>query len=872
MCHLHRFSAYLTIFVAIATISVATTNVHAQQAEETADTSLLEEILVTARRREESLQDTPVSITAFTGETLAQLHIDRLNGIASATPNLIFDSGATFSGANSSASVFIRGIGQVDFTLTTEPGVGIYLDGVYLSQTIGSVLDLVDIERVEVLRGPQGTLFGRNTIGGAINVTSKKPDNSTHGDLQVTTGRFSRFDLRGSFNVPISDTVFLRASAQTSNRNGFIDAPNTPSGDELGDFNQDVAQFALRFQPNDKFTADLTVDYSSQDESGVPSVLAGVFDGASLAFIGSRADPSSPFYVPPPGPLPAPSFLDLFNILATAPLGQQGCLPPSPMTPPFCPPGIVPNPLFGQPPVGQGDVVDIEHGDLRNLSTLGLASETDTWGVGLTLAWDLDWATLKSITSVRHMEAFTAFDLDGTQATIGEVVDDFDVDQFSQELQLSGIAMDGRLNWQAGLYYFTEDGLNLDDVEFTSVRILSGAKIDNDSVAGFGQFTYDVSEKLSLTAGLRYTDETKRFIVPDTCFSPPKGPATLFDGTVVTCAQLQTVIDPKFLNAGFLGFVNFPLFPDDLPNPNSRLCCLPISDADGNVVGLIRGLVAGDEVLPRGTSKRSFEDWTPQLNLAYKWDDDLLTYASYSEGFKSGGFVQRVFPPKTEVPFFRPETATVYELGFKWLGAGERIRLNGAIFHTDYQDVQIEVNDGIAPVTRNAAEADIDGFELELTAIPADGWLVQAGIGYLDAEYTGLDPSQNFTTDLLSLNQDSQLVNTPEWSYNLGVQYAFNFTGGGQLITRADLSYIDDHFKDALNFPQLTQDSYSLVDAYITYLPQQSNWELSLFGKNLSDERYIVSGFANGLSQGPATTYLGRPREWGLSLKYRFGD
>ncbi|MDP6317708.1 MAG: Plug domain-containing protein, partial [Pseudomonadales bacterium] len=140
-----------TSFVHAELLEVATTNVHAQQAEETADTSLLEEILVTARRREESLQDTPVSITAFTGETLAQLHIDRLNGIASATPNLIFDSGATFSGANSSASVFIRGIGQVDFTLTTEPGVGIYLDGVYLSQTIGSVLDLVDIERVEVL-------------------------------------------------------------------------------------------------------------------------------------------------------------------------------------------------------------------------------------------------------------------------------------------------------------------------------------------------------------------------------------------------------------------------------------------------------------------------------------------------------------------------------------------------------------------------------------------------------------------------------------------------------------------------------------------------------------------------------------------------
>lgn len=872
MLIMHRVAVNFVIILCFTGMGLAVNNVHAQQAAATEDSSLLEEILVTARRREESLQDTPISITAFTGQSLERLHIERLSGIASATPNLIFDSGATFSGTNSSASVFIRGIGQVDFSLTTEPGVGIYLDGVYLSQTIGSVLDLVDIERVEVLRGPQGTLFGRNTIGGAINVTSRKPDNSTHGDIQVTTGRYDRFDVSGSFNVPLSDTLFVRGSASTANRDGFIAAPNTPNGAALGDFNQDVALLAFRFKPNDKFTADLTLDYSSQNENGVPSVLAGVFDGASLAFIGALADPNSPFYVPPPGPLPPPSFLDLFNILATVPLGQLGCLPPGPMTPPFCPPGVVPNPLFGQSPIGQGDVIDIENGILNNFSTLGLTSETDTWGVGLTLVYDMDWATLKSITSIRHMEAFTAFDIDGTQALIGDLVDDYDVDQISQELQLFGNTMDGRLNWQAGFYYFNEDGLNLDDVEFTPVRILSGAKIDNDSVAGFGQFTFDATDKLSLTAGLRYTDETKRFIIPDTCFALPKGPATLFDGTVVTCAQLQTVIDPKFLNAGFLGFVNFPIFPDDLPNPDSRLCCLPISDADGNVVGLVRGLVAGDEVMPRGTSKRSFNDWTPHLNVAYKWTDELMTYLSYSEGFKSGGFVQRVFPPKSEVPFFKPESAKVYELGFKWLAAAGRIRLNGAIFHTDYRDLQIEVNDGIAPVTRNAAQADIDGFELELTAIPADGWLLQAGIGYLDAEYTSLDPDQNFTTDLISLTLESQLVNTPEWSGNLGVQYALNLSGGGHLITRADLSFIDDHFKDALNFPQLQQDSYSLIDAHITYVSARNNWELSLFGKNLTDERYIVSGFANGLTQGRVTANLGRPREWGLSLKYRFGE
>ena len=869
MSFLFRISLKFTIGTGIAVLGLAFTNSYAQESGATGST-LLEEIVVTARRREESLHETPVSITAFSGESLQRRNINRLNGIGNFTPNLTFDNGATFSGANSSASVFIRGIGQVDFTLTTEPGVGIYLDGVYLSQTIGSVLDLVDIERIEVLRGPQGTLFGRNTIGGAINVTSRKPDNSKHGDIKLTTGEFNRIDARGSFNVPITDTLFVRGSAASYNRDGFVAAPNTPSKEALGDVSQEVGLLAFRFAPNDKFTADLNLDFSSQDESGVPSVLVGVFDGASLAFIGSLADPTSPFFVPPPGPLPPPSFLDLHNIVATVPLGEQGCLPPSPMTPPFCPPGIVPNPVFGQATLGQADVINIENDALINFSTLGLTSQTDTFGVGLTLDYDFGAAAIKSITSFRNMEAFTAYDIDAAAPIIGDLVDDFDVDQFSQELQLSGVAMDGRLNWLAGLYYFTEDGTNLDDVEFTPGRFLSGAIIDNDSAAGFAQVTFDATDKLSLTAGVRYTEETKRFIVPDTCFQMPKGPETLFDGTVVDCVPLQTVIDPKFLNEGFLTFVNAPVFPDMMV-PGARVCCLPISDAAGNVVGLIRGLQSGDEILPRGTVERKFSDSTPHLNIAYKWNETLFTYLSYSEGFKSGGFVQRVFPPKTEVPSFEPETAKVYELGFKWLGAGGRVSLNGAVFHTDYEDLQIEVNDGIAPVTRNAAEAEIDGFELELMAIPGDGWLVQAGIGYLDAAYTSLNPSENFTTDLLSLSLQSKLVNTPEWSGNLGLQYAAHINGGGQVITRVDLAYVDDHFKDALNFPQLMQDSYSLVDAYITYVGAEEKWELSLFGKNLTDEEYIVSGFANGLTQGRVTANLGRPSEWGLSLLYRFG-
>ena len=825
----------------------------------------LDDILVTARRREESLQDTPISITAFEGQDLDRRQIDALDGIAQFTPNLIIDTATTFSGANSTASVFIRGIGQVDFTATTEPGVGIYLDGVYISQTIGSVLDLVDVERVEVLRGPQGTLFGRNTIGGAISVTTVKPDTeSLYGDVKVTTGEDNRFDVRGVVNLPITDTLAARLSAAHFERDGYIEAPNSPGGDDLGDIDQDVARAAIRWTPTERFTADFTYDWSRSRESGAPVVNSTVYDDASLAFIGNLANPLSPDYVPPPNPLPAPSFVDLNNILATAPICTEGGVAPAG----DC---AAPNPLFGGPTITSADTQPRDSG-AQNLTPLDQKSDTDIWGVSLTLEYAFDWATIKSITSYRDVDAFTVLDNDGLLVVNNQLIDEFDIDQTSQEIQLTGTLFNDRLNWLVGGYFFKEDGLNLDQVQFTPVHILSGAEIDNESNAGFAQLTFDFTDKLSLTGGIRYTDETKEFKVSPKCRKIPGGPVTrIADGSVVTCTPLQTVIDPKFLNQGFLEFVGAPIFPDDIPDPDARVCCLPISDAQGNVVGLVRGLNPGDEVLPRGNSDKSFDEWTPMVSVSYKWNDDLLTYASYSKGFKSGGWVQRVFPPKTEVPSFEPETAKVYEVGVKWSGWDQRLRINGAAFHTDYEDLQIEVNDGIAPVTRNAAEAEIDGFELEVTAIPLENLVVQAGVGYLDAKYTDLDPSQNFFTDLVAFDEDSKLVNAPDWSVNIGGEYTFNLANGSSIITRVDYSWVDDTYKGALNFPELEQEAFDLWDAYITWVSPGDVWEASVFGQNLGDEDYIVSGFANALTQGKSQVSIGRPRQIGASLQYRFG-
>lgn len=853
---LHRTLGLLLLSCAGVAGLSAPTAVMAQQGAAEAG---LEEIVVTARKREESLQDTPISITAFSGEDLAAQHIDGLDGIARFTPNAIIDTGTSFSGSTSSTAAFIRGIGQVDFTLVSEPGVGIYLDGVYIPHSIGSLLDLVDVERVEVLRGPQGTLFGRNTIGGAISVTTKKPDDTFHGDLRVTGGRYDRIDVQGTVNVPLTDTLFAKASVATFNRDGFVDAPNSRDGDDLGDVNRDTARFALRFDPGDRFLADFSVDYTRMRESGVPAVLVGTFEGASLAAIGALANPASPTFLPPPAPLPAPGFVDLYNLLATVPFGEQGGIAGMP--------GIVPNEFFGQPTVGSEDVVDLD-GDLHNLSSLDLSSNTDVWGLALTLSYEFDLFTVKSITGYRDLEAFAGYDVAAMPQSIGQLAGTFDSNQFSEEIQFTGQLMDDRLKWLLGFYYSDEEGLGLDDVRFTSVRVWSGAKIDSVSAASFAQLNFDITDRLTVTGGMRYTYENKDFIVPDTCYDLLFGPATLFDGTVVTCAPIHTVVDPIFLNPAFLAMVNAPVFPA----PGGRFCCIPVSDADGNIVALLPGLEPGSELLPRGTTTRSFSDWTPHFNISYDWSEDLMTYFTFSEGFKSGGYVQRIFPPKSEVPSFDPETATMYEIGFKWTGFDNRLRVNAAGFHTDYDDLQIQINDGIAPVTRNAAAADIDGFEIEVTAMPTQEWLLQAGIGYLDAGYQELDPDENFVTDLHEITLDTKLVNAPKWSTTFGLQYMYQWPGAGQLIPRLDWAYRSAVYNDALNFPELRQEGFHLLDLALTYVSADGNWELSAFGKNVTNERYMTSGFANGLTQGYATAGVGRPAEWGMSVVYRFGD
>ncbi len=727
----------------------------AQSPSESA-TGALEEIVVTARKREESLQDTPISVTAFTAQGLADRGMVSTKDLGTYTPNLISNNGSAVSGNNSAGAFFIRGIGQIDFTLNTDPGVGLYLDEVYIARSIGAVMDLLDLQAVEVLRGPQGTLFGRNTIGGAISMRSAPPSEESGGTAEVEIGSDNLRKARFSADLPLSDTLLTRFSASYTERDGFV--RRLQDGIDLGDTDALAGRLAVRWLASEAITADLAIDASRRREESPPT-LATALDGTS-------------------------AFGGFHNAVVAGPQ----CLPP---------PGSFTNPACFNSQFLTGDSYSTH-------ATNHSQSDLDAWGASLTVTAQVsDSLSFKSITAYRDTEALGFRDGDNTPHVIAQTQDIWDHDQLSQEFQLAGNALGEQIDWIVGLYYFEEQGTNINLVNFAPIFIQSGGSVDNDSGALFGQATWHVSDAFSITGGLRYTDETKRFD-PD-----------------------QFVIQ------------------DRNPDPSMRL-------------------PPGFPLVPPNEVSTSITETTPYLNLAYRWSEHVMTYATYSEGFKSGGFTQRVFPPLPATPSFRPEFVKSYEAGTKITGFDQRLRFNAAAFFTDYTDLQVLALIGVAPTTQNAAQAQIKGFELELSARPVAELTLDAGVGYVDAEYTSIG------AQVVGLSTASEFAQIPQWTGNASVAYRFGFGGGSSLTPRVDWSYHSDVFMDALNTPALRQASYDLLGASLTWSSPDERWRVRLAGQNLTDERYFTSGFADLPVSGIAEVVIARPREWSLQVQYQY--
>jgi iron complex outermembrane receptor protein len=755
----------------------------------------LEEVIVTARKREENLQSTPVAISAFTEQELEFRQIESTDELGDITPNLTFDQGSPSSGTSSAAQIFIRGIGQTDFTPVTDPGVGLYIDGVYMARSVGNVLDFLDVERIEILRGPQGTLFGRNTIGGAVAIHSKRPSKERSTALKVQVGNDDMFHVTAKANLPITDDLGVNFAAASRNRDGYVTRPF--DGVKTGDDDSLAFRSSLLWTPNDDFELYATADATRIRENGAPTVSAGVNDRQAFGTFGN-------------------GLLDSCTAVNINPnFGVAG--PPS-----FPPPGVG---AGGAP----GCVDDNSFvGPFTSEGTFPVKSDLDIWGVSVEMTWDVtDWVSVKSISAYRDMETEMSRDGDNTPANIFATQDIYEHQQISQEFQFSGALMENRMSWLFGLYYFQEDGVNHNPVFLPVGSIRSGGFFDNESQAAFFQSTFDLTHQLAFTFGVRYTEDTKH--------STP-------DQISLGDSSASGIFEPTWPN-----FVGFYLPSAGAPIP------------------------AGDRLVTFAEFEEKFDDTNIMLNLAYQWTEDLLVYASYSEGFKSGGFDQR-FTAFTVAPSsFEPETADSYEIGLKADLFDHHVRLNMALFRTDYQDLQIIIRESFNPITFNGGTADIQGGELELTWVPTDRWYLTAAVGYIDAKYDELDPSVTEGSNATPIFITNKLVNTPEWSVALGAAYTVDLGDWATLTPRVDWSFHDEQYNDAINDPHLFQDDYTLLNASIVLQTNDGRWESILAFRNITDEEYVITGNSSfGTAASYADNLYGRPAEWSLSVQYNF--
>lgn len=776
-----------------------------------AESGTIEEITVTAQKRSENLQKVPIAITAFTPEALAQKGITDVAQLGKFAPGLEVVGTSPFSGSTQVLSAFIRGIGQNDFAFNLDPGVGVYVDGVYYARTVGAVVDLLDLDHIEILKGPQGTLFGRNTIGGAISVVTRDPGNKLSGQGEITYGQYNRVDVRGAIDIPlIDDKLLAQISFSSKNRNGYFKflqypgtyqtdvgrfvRPDNTTYDRAGGGNDQSLRAKLKWNVTDDVTFRLSGDFMNADDQSTGSQLLKVKPGLNDVY---NTCISTPAAVLATGPLAA---------ICNTPRG----LPAAPGVP-----NQVLSPLGGintdGDPGNDHLIFDERFKSPRIDTSYGTGagySKVRTYGFSGTLDAQLsDPLAIKSITAYRNLDSRFALDVDGSQIPMGDHAFTMNQWQFSQEVQLLGDFLDGRLKTVAGGYYFHEQGNLTDYVQFAGglLQIYGPNDFKTDSYAGFGQADFKLTDKLGFTGGIRYTRDEKRF----------------------TGGQ-------RDLNS--LAFkLGYPLALH--PDPTDPTLYFPTDD-----------------------NKLNFSNTSFKVGVNYQLADQILTYFTFSQGFKSGGWTTRATTPILVAPTFNPEKANTYEVGLKGQFFDRKLQANIAGYYTDYQDLQVTVYSGISPVTVNAAQAEIYGVEAELVFVPTDALTLAATFGYIDAKYTQKDPGTIL---------GDKFINTPKYAASLNADYTIPLKSGASVVAHADYSYKSSIARDGENTPELITPSTNVVGALVSYRSASGVWHTDAGVANLTDERFIISG-QNQAGIGYIGGTYNRPREWYVRAGFKF--
>lgn len=787
----------LLLTATVVAIEAATSCGFAQPAEESGRAragAASDEVIVTARRREESLQDVPVSVSAFTNEGLEKRGISNLQGINNFTPNLELTNGRP-DGGGSAAQIYIRGVGQSDFLFPNDPGVGLYVDDIYLARTVGGMLGLVDVERVEVLRGPQGTLYGKNTIGGAVKIITTKPHlNEFSGRLRATYGSFDRMDFTGAVNIPLGDVFAARLEAAKFERDGYV--TRLFDGIDLGNEDKEILRGDLLFQPSEDFSFRLTGDIQSQRQNGAPGNLLLVVPSTAAA-------------------VPIPGAIDPVT-------NQQDFVDGTGLVEALYNPVVVPviAPGLGLPATTAFDSRWVTGDPRLSNGTSPVRDDNDIWGFSAVADWAFsDNLSVKSMTSYRQLQATFGRDGDHSPLPIVSTFNFFEQKQFSQELQFSGTSFGNRLTWLAGGYYFHEEGDDRNSVELLSgtfdvvgfeLDLIPTNMIKSDSYAGFLNGDFKITDRLALTAGIRYTYEEKTL---------ERDHRLTKSGVIITRRE--------------------------------------------------EGLPDLGDFSPIGPPlEENWDAFSPKAGISYKANDDTLLYFSFSQGFKSGGWSPRPQTGTENVPFDQ-EKLYSYEIGAKTELFDRRLTANFAGFYNTYKDIQITTvgadpngSGQLVFSVFNAGESELYGCELETVARPTDSFTLEAGIGFLKNKYTQLDPGTGITPG-------ARLPDAPELTFNGSAQYAFQLSDLGEITVRAGGAYKGETFKEAFNTQPLTQDGYWLADASVAFESRDGLWRIAFVGTNLTDETYITNGI-NAEALGFFEAYYGRPREFAVTLTRNF--
>jgi iron complex outermembrane receptor protein len=850
----------------------------------------LEEIVVTAQKREQNVQNVPIAITAFTADTLKDKAIGDIGALTRFAPNVNLDTGSPFSGDTSVLSASIRGIGQDDFAFNLDPGVGVYVDGVYLARTIGANQSLLDIDRIEILKGPQGTLFGRNTIGGAISIVTHTPGPDPRFLAQLTTGSFNRRDISVSGDFPVSDNFLTTLSFSSQTRDGYQKVIPYPTDSELGQVpwvvdpqtafpkagyetsrrnggqNVQVLRGKALWKVSDQFNVTIAGDYAHQDQPSFPETVLAVrtpagdnlptatdalpgpwgFMGANYNFCISQpasllndvpaflaAFPGAPpFWGTGVGGLCGPRAQGLGLAPGGAPLGGAGYVG-GPV--PYTPGGVAGNPSGPNPRI-YWNLANTQTGDIDKTYATGPSfAKYDAWGASVTLDYNFsDSMAFKSITGARGIDWKVGVDLDGLPETIQEVTDHQTQRQFSQEFQLTGKAMGDKLDYVAGLYYFQEEGFVHDFVPFGSTLFIYDVAndVDTKSYAAYFHADYQVNDAFGLTLGARYSWDDKKF---------EGGQADLDGYNYKSSGCFNPVTGPDMACwAGFaaLPFINLAPFPDP-SNPY--------------------------RYFPPGEQSQKYNVFTPTVGAQWHVNQDQMLYVSFSKGFKAGGWTTRLSNPLADIAgaAFGPEKSETYELGYKSQFLNHHVQANVAVFWTDYTGIQLQIQEGASPVSQNAGDAELKGAELELQAILGGGFSLNLAAGYIDAEYTKLK------TSVQGITLDSEIPKTPKSKYTISPQWDVNLPNTGKLRFAVDYTRTASLFNDAPNTPELFRPSSDQLGAAIHYFSPQEKYELTLGGTNLTDDRYLTVGSTNG-AEGEIVGTYNPPRQWYLSLHMKF--